>query len=122
MSNGTAWVKVDNTDAVVSVNGKTGAVTITLAELEGLAADGDASNVTNAFIAAGSRANLASGETLSTSLGKLMKWYTDLSTGACIRYKCNVRANAYRNQHRAGCCNIAYKQCLVCGRLGKRRR
>lgn len=81
MSNGTAWVKVDNTDAVVSVNGKTGAVTITLAELEGLAADGDASNVTNAFIAAGSRANLASGETLSTSLGKLMKWYTDLSTG-----------------------------------------
>ena len=40
---------------------------------------GDASNVVNAFSQAGTRTNLTSGEKLSTSLGKLMKWFTDFA-------------------------------------------
>lgn len=43
---------------------------------------GDASNVVNKFSRAGSRANLTSGEKLSISLGKIMKWFTDLKTVA----------------------------------------
>lgn len=40
---------------------------------------GDASNVVNAFSQAGTRTNLTSGEKLSTSLGKLMKWFADFA-------------------------------------------
>lgn len=43
---------------------------------------GDASNVVNKFTQAGSRANLTSGEKLSLSLGKVMKWFADLKTVA----------------------------------------
>lgn len=43
---------------------------------------GDASNVVNAFAQAGTRANLSSGEKLSISLGKIMKWFSDLKTVA----------------------------------------
>lgn len=43
---------------------------------------GDASNVTNAFTQASSRTNLATGEKLSVSLGKAMKWFADLKTVA----------------------------------------
>lgn len=81
ISTGSKWEKVDNTDAVVSVNGKTGAVTITLAELGGLSPHGNGSNLINNFTQAATRANLSTGETLTGSLGKLMKWYTDLSAG-----------------------------------------
>ncbi len=47
-----------------------------------LAKTGDASNVTNAFSQAGTRANLSTGEKLSVSLGKLMKWFADLKNVA----------------------------------------
>lgn len=43
---------------------------------------GDASNVTNAFTTASSRTNLTTGEKLSVSLGKIMKYFTDLKTVA----------------------------------------
>lgn len=43
---------------------------------------GDASNVTNAFTQASSRANLTTGEKLSVSLGKIMKYFADLGTAA----------------------------------------
>ena len=43
---------------------------------------GDASNVTNTFSSASSRANLTTGEKLSVSLGKIVKWFTDLKTVA----------------------------------------
>lgn len=47
-----------------------------------LAKTGDASNVTNAFSQASTRANLSTGEKLSVSLGKLMKWFADLKNVA----------------------------------------
>jgi hypothetical protein len=39
VANATGWAKIANTDAVVSVNGRTGQITITLAELGGVASD-----------------------------------------------------------------------------------
>lgn len=43
---------------------------------------GDASNAVAKFSQAGSRTNLTSGEKLSLSLGKAMKWFADLKTVA----------------------------------------
>lgn len=43
---------------------------------------GDASNTTAAFTQATTRANLATGDSLTIIFGKLMKWYSDLSTAA----------------------------------------
>lgn len=43
---------------------------------------GDASNAVAKFSQAGSRTNLTSGEKLSLSLGKVMKWFADLKTVA----------------------------------------
>lgn len=43
---------------------------------------GNASNVTNTFTQASTRTNLNSGEKLSISLGKIMKWFIDLKTVA----------------------------------------
>lgn len=43
---------------------------------------GDGSAVTVAATAAAARANLTTGETLSVMVGKLMKWYSDLSAAA----------------------------------------
>lgn len=43
---------------------------------------GDASNVTNTITAASIRENLTTGEKLSTSLGKIAKWFSDLKTVA----------------------------------------
>lgn len=43
---------------------------------------GDASNVINTFSSASSRTNLSTGEKLSVSLGKIMKWFSDLKTVA----------------------------------------
>ena len=47
-----------------------------------LSSTGNASNVTVAFSEATSRANLATGEKLSVSLGKIMKFFADLKTVA----------------------------------------
>lgn len=43
---------------------------------------GDASNTTTTFTAAATRANIATGEKLAVSMGKLAKWFTDLKTVA----------------------------------------
>lgn len=43
---------------------------------------GDGSNVTAAFTAASTRANIATGEKLSVIFGKLTKWFADLKTVA----------------------------------------
>ena len=43
---------------------------------------GNASNVTNTFTQATSRANLTTGEKLAVSLGKIMKWFADLKAVA----------------------------------------
>lgn len=43
---------------------------------------GNASNVTNTFTQAATRANLTTGEKLSASLGKIMKWFSDLKAVA----------------------------------------
>lgn len=47
-----------------------------------LAKDGDGSNVTAAFSAASSRANIGTGEKLSVIFGKIAKWFADLKTVA----------------------------------------
>lgn len=49
---------------------------------ESLGKTDDASNVINTFSAAGTRTNLTSKEKLSVSLGKIMKWFADLKSGA----------------------------------------
>lgn len=43
---------------------------------------GDGSNVTVAFTAASSRANISTGEKLSVLMGKIAKWFSDLGTAA----------------------------------------
>ena len=70
-------------NAVTSVAGKTGAVTVTKADV-GL---GNVPNVatndqTPTFTQATTRANLVSGEKLSVLFGKLMKWFADLKAVA----------------------------------------
>ena len=54
------------TDAVTSVNGKTGAVVLSGAD------------ISTTFTQAASRTNVATGETLAVSLGKIAKWFADL--------------------------------------------
>ena len=54
------------TDSVLSVNGKMGAVVLSGAD------------ILSTFTQASSRENLASGEALNVSLGKIMKWFVDL--------------------------------------------
>lgn len=47
-----------------------------------LATDGDGSDVTVAFTAAGSRTAITTGEKLSVIFGKILKWLSDLGTAA----------------------------------------
>ena len=47
-----------------------------------LSTTGDATNVTNTITTANTRANLVSGETLGISLGKIRKWFNDLTSVA----------------------------------------
>lgn len=44
--------------------------------------NGNASNTAAAFTQAGSRSNVASGDTLATAFGKISKWFADLKTAA----------------------------------------
>lgn len=53
-------------DAVLSVNGKTGTVVLSGAD------------IFSTFTQASARENLATGEALNVSLGKIMKWFADL--------------------------------------------
>lgn len=62
--------------------GRVGAKTLTASDVGALSPTGNASNVTAAFAPASTRANLTTGEKLAVSLGKLMKWFTDLKTVA----------------------------------------
>lgn len=62
--------------------GRVGAKTLTASDVGALSPTGNASNVTAAFTQATTRANLTTGEKLSASLGKLMKWFADLKTVA----------------------------------------
>lgn len=54
------------TDAVISVNGKKGAVVLSGAD------------ISTDFTQAASRTNVTTGETLAVSLGKIAKWFADL--------------------------------------------
>jgi len=75
MSIGTAWQKVDNTDAVVSVRAgasgavQTGEVVILLTDLR--------ADSLGALTAAATRANIVTNDSLLTAIQKLMKWYAD---------------------------------------------
>jgi|GEM_PF-3594502 hypothetical protein len=111
ISNGISWDKVDNTDAVSSVAGRTGNVVLNTGDVidpnshanigssandtqstintkmdtaigNKLDKTGDASNTVNTFSQAGTRANLTTGEKTSVSLGKLMKLFADLKAVA----------------------------------------
>ena len=59
-------------DAVLSVNGKTGAVVLSGAD------------ILSTFTQASTRENLATGEALNVSLGKIMKWFADLGAIAFL--------------------------------------
>jgi hypothetical protein len=61
------WVELLTPNSkVISVNGKQGAVILTGAD------------ISTSFTQAASRANVATGETLAVSLGKISKWFADL--------------------------------------------
>lgn len=59
-----------------------------------LSSTGNASNVTTAFTQATSRSNLTTGEKLSVSLGKLMKWFADLKSVAFTGKASDVTADS----------------------------
>lgn len=73
---------VTNYDQVGSNFGAAQVNQINTAINESLGKTDDASNVINTFSAAGTRTNLTSKEKLSVSLGKIMKWFSDLKNGA----------------------------------------
>ena len=68
--------------ALYSEGGFVRAKTLTASDVGALSPTGNASNVTTEFTQASTRANLSTGEKLSVSLGKLMKWFADLKTVA----------------------------------------
>lgn len=57
-----------------------GGVSAAVAGTDYVAPNGDASNVTAAFTAASTRANVATGEKLSVLFGKIAKWFADLGS------------------------------------------
>ena len=57
-----------------------GGVSAAVAGTDYVAPNGDASNVTAAFTAASTRANIATGEKLSVLFGKIAKWFADLGS------------------------------------------
>lgn len=67
------------TDSVLSVNGKTGTVVLSGAD------------ILSTFTQASARNNLASGEALNVSLGKIMKWFADLKA---LAFKDKINATA----------------------------
>lgn len=69
------------TDSVLSVNGKTGNVIIS------------GSDIIATFTQAATRTNIASGEDVATSFGKIMKWFTDLKALA-FKDKINLGTDA----------------------------
>lgn len=73
---------VTNYDQVGSNFGAAQVNQINTAINESLGKTDDASNVTNTFTQATARNQLTSGEKLSVSLGKIMKFFADIKTGA----------------------------------------
>lgn len=66
---------------VTSVQGRTGDVTVTKADIDlGNVPNVTTNNQTPTFTAASSRTNINSGETLATIFGKIKKWFSDLKT------------------------------------------
>lgn len=61
---------------------RTGNVNLTAANIGALEPSGDASNTKVTFTQSSGRANLTSGESLKTTLGKLSKWFADLKAVA----------------------------------------
>lgn len=57
-----------------------GGVSAATAGTDYVAPNGDASNVTAAFTAASTRANIATGEKLSVLFGKIAKWFSELGS------------------------------------------
>ena len=57
-----------------------GIISSAVAGTDYIAPNGDASNVTAAFTAASTRANIATGEKLSVLFGKIAKWFADLGS------------------------------------------
>ena len=57
-----------------------GGISSATAGTDYVAPNGDASNVTAAFTAASTRANITTGEKLSVLFGKIAKWFTDLGS------------------------------------------
>jgi hypothetical protein len=86
-----AWMKVDNSDAVMSVNGLLGVVNlygsnIHMSNETGAKTIKEAieskANETTSFTEAASRANIATGDSVTTIWGKIKKYFSDLKTVA----------------------------------------
>lgn len=76
LEDATTYTQVGSNFGAAQVNATNTAVNASLAT------DGNASNVVNTFSQASARNNLSTGEKLSVSLGKIMKWFADLGTSA----------------------------------------
>ena len=66
-------------EGILKGNGD-GGISSATAGTDYVAPNGDASNVTAAFTAASTRANIATGEKLSVLFGKIAKWFADLGS------------------------------------------
>ena len=66
-------------EGILKGNGD-GGISSATAGTDYVAPNGDASNVTSAFTAASTRANIATGEKLSVLFGKIAKWFADLGS------------------------------------------
>ena len=64
--------------AIGLLKGDKNGISAAIAGTDYVAPDGDGSNVTAAFTAATTRANIATGEKLSVLFGKIAKWFADL--------------------------------------------
>lgn len=62
------------------LKGDSGVISAAVAGTDYVAPNGDGSNVTAAFTAASTRANIATGEKLSVMFGKIAKWFADLGS------------------------------------------
>lgn len=78
LEDATTYTQVGSNFGAAQVNATNAAVNASLAT------DGNASNVVNTFSQASARSNLSTGEKLSVSLGKIMKYFADLK-GAAFR-------------------------------------
>lgn len=76
LEDATTYTQIGSNFGAAQVNNANAAVNASLAT------DGNASNVVNSFSQASARSNLSTGEKLSVSLGKIMKWFADLRDSA----------------------------------------